>query len=62
MTRKADWPKGTEIQKTALGLPRKTWQAAKIQAMRENRTLQELIAEATEDYLRKARKGGRDAR
>src|SRR5712691_11008380 len=31
MARKSDWPKGTEIQKTALGLPRRTWEAAKVQ-------------------------------
>jgi len=58
MTRKADWPKGTEIQKTALGLPKKTWEAARVQAFKEGRTYQELVAEAIEDYLRKAKKGG----
>jgi hypothetical protein len=58
MTRKSDWPKGVAIQKTALGLPRRLWEAAKVQAMKENRTLQELIAEALQDYLRKTKKGG----
>jgi hypothetical protein len=58
MTRRSDWPEGTEIQKTALGLPKKTWQAARLQAFKEGRTFQELVAEAIEDYLRKAKKGG----
>jgi hypothetical protein len=58
MTRPAKWPKGTEVQKTNLGIPRRTWEASKIQAMRENRTLQELVAEALEDYMRKVKKGG----
>jgi hypothetical protein len=58
MTRKAGWPTGTEIQKTNLGLPRRIWEAAKIRAMKENRTMQELVAEAIEDYLRKVKKGG----
>lgn len=58
MTRKADWPKALEIQKTNLGLPRRVWEGAKVQAMKENRTLQELVAEALEDYLRKVKKGG----
>jgi hypothetical protein len=59
MARKSGWPKGTEIQKTALGLPRRLWEAAKVQAMKENRTLQELIAEALEEYLRKGKKVGK---
>ena len=58
MTRKADWPKGLEIQKTNLGLPRRLWEAAKVSAMKENRTMQELVAEALEEYLRNVRKGG----
>ncbi len=62
MTRRANWPKGTEIQKTNLGLPRRLWEAAKIQAMKENRTLQELVGEAIEQYLRRVRKGGTDAK
>jgi hypothetical protein len=59
--KKSEWPKGTEIQKTNVGLPKRTWEAAKIQAMREGRTLQELIAEAVDLYLRKSKKGGRNA-
>ncbi len=58
MTRKAEWPRGTEIQKTNLGLPRRIWEAAKVRAMKENRTMQELVAEALEDYLRKPKRGG----
>jgi hypothetical protein len=58
MTRRSEWPKGTEVQRTALGLPKKVWQAARVQALKEGRTFQELVAEALEDYLRKARKGG----
>lgn len=59
MTRKSDWPRGAEIQKTAVGLPRQIWEASKIQAMKEDRTLQELVAEALEDYLRKKKRGDR---
>lgn len=56
MTRKAEWPKGTEIQKTAIALPKKTWQAARLQAFKEGRTFQELVADAIDGYLRKAKK------
>lgn len=59
MTRKSDWPRGTTIQKTAMGLPRRLWEAAKVQAMKEDRTFQELVAEALENYLRKVKKGAK---
>jgi hypothetical protein len=51
VTRKSDWPKGVEIQKTALGLPRRLWEEAKIRAMKEGRTSQEFIAEALKEHL-----------
>lgn len=59
MPRRSDWPKGAgEIQKTALGIPKKVWQAARMQAFKEGRTFQELVAEALEDYLRASRTRG----
>lgn len=58
MTRKSNWPKGVEIQRSAIALPRRTWEASKVQAMKENRTFQEVVAEALEDYLRNAKKRG----
>ncbi len=58
MGKKAEWPKGTEVQKTALAMPKKTWEAARLQAFKEGRTFQELVAEAIEDYLRN-KKGGK---
>lgn len=58
MGKHSEWPRGTEIQKTTLGLPRRLWEAAKTRAMKEKRTLQEVVAEALEEYLRKGRKGG----
>ncbi len=53
MTRKSEWPKGAELQTTKVSLPRKTWEKAKIRAIREGRTLQELVAEALAGYLKK---------
>lgn len=52
MTRKSAWRKGTELQKTSLALPRRTWEAAKVRAMKESRTLQEVVALAIEEYLK----------
>lgn len=59
MTLKSEWPAGTRLQKTALALPYKVWITAKVQAMKEERTFQELVAEALEEYLRKSRKAGK---
>ncbi len=58
MPKKSEWPKGTDLQTTKISIPRRLWEGAKIRAMKENRTLQELIAEALEGYLRKTKKGG----
>ena len=62
MTRKAEWPKNVDIAKTTLALPRKLIEAGKILAIKERRTLQEVVADALEMYLRDVKKGGRDAR
>jgi hypothetical protein len=43
------------IQKTSVGLPRPVWEAAKIRAMREGRTLAEVVAEALSAFLRARR-------
>lgn len=51
--RKPDLPKGPEKKKTAIALPKKTWEAARLQAFEEGRTFQELVAEAIEDYLKR---------
>jgi hypothetical protein len=40
------------MQKTSISLPRSVWEAAKVRAMRERRTLAELVAEALAAYLK----------
>lgn len=60
MPRKSQWPAGTEIRKTTIGLPKPLSERVRIQAVREDRNIEELVAEALEDYLRgKAKKGGK---
>ena len=61
MPPKSKWGRGAEIHKTNLGIPKRLWQAARIQALKEGRNLEELVAEAVSDYLRTAKSGGRDA-
>lgn len=47
------------LKRTSLGLPEKLWRAVKIRAIHEGRDAQEIVAEALEDYLRRAKKGGK---
>jgi|GEM_PF-2745391 len=57
MPKKTDPPKAPEKKKTAIALPMKTWEAARIQATKEKRTFQELVAEAVDDYIKKKTDG-----
>ncbi len=41
-----------KTQKTSLRLPRSVWLAAKVRAMRESRTLADLVAEALAAFLK----------
>jgi hypothetical protein len=61
MPPKSKWGRGIEIHKTNLGFPRRLWEAARIRALKEGRNLEELVAEAVSDYLRKVKRGGRNA-
>ncbi len=49
-------------KRTTLILPEVDWRQLKIEAIRQGRDLQDLVTEALRDYLKKIRKGGRDAR
>jgi hypothetical protein len=59
MTKRSEWRQGTELQKTSVALPRSVWEGAKVRAMKEGRTLQELVADAVTEYLKRDRKGER---
>ena len=51
MGKASDWGNETEFQKTNIVFPRRIWEGAKTQAMKEGRTLQELVSEAVAAYL-----------
>ena len=52
--RKTNWGKGAVgVKKTSIQLPDAVWKAVKIRAVEENRNVQELVADALKDYLRK---------
>ena len=59
--RKTDWGRGViGVKKTSLQLPEGIWKSVKIRAVEEGRNVQELVADALKDYLRK--KGGSRAK
>jgi hypothetical protein len=58
MGRKSRWPKGTQVQKTVVAVPTPTLNRARIRAIEDQTTLQEIVAAALEEYLRKRPKGG----
>jgi hypothetical protein len=59
--RKTEWSKRQgKPKKTSIVVPENLWISLKARAVHGRRNVQELVAEAIEDYLRK--KGGRDAR
>jgi hypothetical protein len=59
--KKTDWGRGVmAVKKTSLQLPEAIWKSVKIRAVEEGRNVQELVAEALKDYLRK--KGGSRAK
>jgi len=48
--------------KTSIEIPEDVWRAAKIRAMDEKKNLQDIVAEALREFLKKPKKGGRDER
>jgi metal-responsive CopG/Arc/MetJ family transcriptional regulator len=57
--RKTDWGRRAgNVKRTSIVLPETLWTRVKQRALHEKRNAQEIVADALEDYLRKARKGG----
>jgi hypothetical protein len=49
--------KGAKTMKTSIEIPEEVWRAAKIRAMDEHRNLQDVVAEALREFLKKPKKG-----
>jgi metal-responsive CopG/Arc/MetJ family transcriptional regulator len=57
--RKTDWGRRAgNVRRTSIVLPDALWTRVKHRALEEKRNAQEIVADALEDYLRKAKKGG----
>ena len=49
----------SDLKRTSLSLSGNLWRAVKIKAIHEGRDAQDLVAEALERYLRRAKKGSK---
>jgi hypothetical protein len=56
MPKASDFGKGVRTVKTSLHIPEELWRAGKIRAMDEKKNLQDVVADALREYLKK--KGG----
>lgn len=57
--KKSEWGKGVSTIKTSIQIPEELWTAAKIRAVHDKANLQDVIAAALREYLKRPRKGGR---
>lgn len=56
--RKTDWGRRAgNVKRTSIVLPETLWDRVKQRALDDKRNAQEIVAQALEDYLRKAKKG-----
>jgi hypothetical protein len=60
--RRSDWGKGVVTVKTSLEIPEEVWKAAKIRAMDEKKNFQDIVTEALQDFLKRPKRGPKDAR
>lgn len=53
------WGEGVSTVRTSIEIPEDLWTAAKVRAVHEKTNLQDVIAAALREYLRKAKKGAK---
>ncbi len=56
--RASRWGEGVKTMRTSIEIPEDLWTAAKVRAVHEKTNLQDVIAAALRDYLKKQKKGG----
>jgi hypothetical protein len=56
--RASDWGEGVKTMRTSIEIPEELWIAAKVRAAHEKANLQDVIAAALREYLKKSKKGG----
>ena len=57
--KRSDWGEGVSTVRTSIEIPEDLWTAAKVRAVHDKTNLQDVIAAALRDYLRRSKKGGK---
>jgi hypothetical protein len=57
--RRSDWGEEVSTVRTSIEIPEDLWTAAKIRAVHDKTNLQDVIAAALRDYLKRPKKGGK---
>lgn len=57
--RRSEWGKEVSTVRTSIEIPEQLWTAAKIRAVHDKTNLQDVIAAALRDYLKRPKKGGK---
>lgn len=55
----SDWGEGVNTVRTSIEIPEDLWTAAKVRAVHDKTNLQDVIAAALRDYLKRSKKGGK---
>jgi hypothetical protein len=58
--KRSEWGEGVSTVRTSIDIPEDLWTAAKVRAVHDKTNLQDVIAAALREYLKKARKGGKE--
>jgi metal-responsive CopG/Arc/MetJ family transcriptional regulator len=56
----SDWGEGVITMRTSIEIPEELWTAAKVRAVHDKTNLQDVIAAALREYLKKTKRGGRE--
>ena len=59
MGKRSDFGEGVPTVKTSIEIPEEVWRAAKIRAVQDRTNLQDVIAAALREYLKRPKKGGK---
>jgi len=57
--RASKWEEGVKTVRTSIEIPEELWTAAKVRAVHEKTNLQDVIAAALREYLKRSKKGGK---
>lgn len=55
----SNWGEGVSTVRTSIEIPEELWTAAKVRAVHDKTNLQDVIAAALREYLKRSKRGGK---